>query len=82
MVALQQLLVVVLWLAVETVPSSVVAPTVLTFTATPPAPPAAALRRPAVAFRRPAVALRRPAVALRRPALGLSLSRAVDRGFP
>ena len=68
MAALRQLLAVVTCLAAETAPSSVVAPTVLTFTATPPAPPAAALRR--------------PAVALRRPALGLPLSRAVDPGFP
>jgi hypothetical protein len=44
MAALQQLLVVVLWLAAETAPSSVVAPTVLTCTTTPPAPPAVALR--------------------------------------
>jgi hypothetical protein len=75
MVALQQLLVIVLWSAAETAPSSVAAPTVLTFTPTPPA-------APAVALRRPAAALRLPAAALRRPASRLSSHRAVDLGFP
>jgi hypothetical protein len=75
MAALRQLLAVVTCLAAETAPSSVVAPTVLTFTATPPAPPV-------VAPRQPAVALRRPAVAPPRPAARLSSSRAVDPGFP